>query len=75
MAWTADLSNDPDNGYALIIDVWEGEEHRGRIERDAGGEIVLRVHADAVIPAAWLAKLLTQAEEDLKDSAEKAPDP
>ena len=46
MAWTADLTNDPDKGYALCIDLWEGEEHRGRIERDATGELALRVYGE-----------------------------
>ena len=65
MGWTADLSNDPNNGYALCVDLWEGEEHRGRIERGPAGELALCMYSECVVPAVWLAKLLLQAEHDL----------
>lgn len=65
MDWTADITNDPDRDYTLCIELWEGEEHRGRIDRDASGELVLRMYGEAVVPAAWLAKLLAQAEKEL----------
>ncbi|MBK8239521.1 MAG: hypothetical protein IPK74_28705 [Deltaproteobacteria bacterium] len=72
MAWTAELTNDPEKGYALCIDLWEGEEHRGRIERDATGELALRVYGETVVPAGWLAKLLTQAQDELINSGRGA---
>ena len=68
MAWTADLTNDPDRDYALCIDLWDGDEHRARIERDSAGSLLLRTYGAASIPVAWLIRLLTQAEDDLVDS-------
>jgi len=64
--WTADITNDPDRDFDLYIEIVEGEEYRGRIQRDERGLLVLRVYRDDTeIPAEWLAALLTGASKEL----------
>jgi hypothetical protein len=35
--WKADLTNDPDRDYDLIVELMEDDEYRGRIERSDKG--------------------------------------
>lgn len=65
-AWSADITNDPDRDFDLCIELWEGNEGRGRIQRDDRGVLMLRIYAaDTRIPAEWLATMLTAAARDL----------
>jgi hypothetical protein len=48
--WTAEITNDPERDYSLIIEILEEEQARAaraRIER-SGQELVLRVYVDDV---------------------------
>ena len=67
MAWTADITNDPEHDFDLIIELLENDEYQGRIERQ-NGVLVVRFYSlpDLTIPAVWLRQILTRAEEDLK---------
>jgi hypothetical protein len=63
--WTAEITNDPEQDYALIIELLEGGEARGRIERNGQSELMLRVYGDDVrIPIDWLKGLIEQAHRD-----------
>jgi hypothetical protein len=65
--WTAEITNDPERDYSLIIEILEEEQARAaraRIER-SGQELVLRVYVDDVqIPIDWLKEIIEQAQKD-----------
>lgn len=73
MAWTADITNDPDRDYALCIELWEGDTHRATLYRASEGDLRLTLHpsdANAIeIPARWLAEVLSSAERDLTEAS------
>lgn len=62
--WTAEITNDPERDYSLIIEILEEEQARARIER-SGQALVLRVYVDDVqIPIDWLKEIIEQAQKD-----------
>jgi len=75
-AWTAEITNDPDSGFELYIELLEGEEYRGRILRDpSSGEIMLMMYqskTSATIPLRWLLSVVADAERDLPRRAGEA---
>ena len=42
--WKTDIGNDSERNYALIIEIVEGENWAGRIERSAEGELNLCIY-------------------------------
>lgn len=66
--WSADVGNDPERDFDLVIEIREGNDYRGRVERLENGEIVLYVYPSESgfrVPVAWLSKLLSSAEQEL----------
>ena len=67
--WTAEVTNDPDNDYDLYIELLEEGEFRGKIFRDASGELVMHLYEDRPalsIPLEWLLQVAESAKRDLK---------
>lgn len=69
MKWTSDITNNPNQGYDLCIELWEGNEHRGYVLKNKDGEIILQIFAASnhciEIPGKWLRSILERAEGDL----------
>ena len=66
--WTAVMANDPDREFALVVEILEDENWRGRIERLSSGDLVVAVYPDADalrIPAKWLSDLIASADREL----------
>jgi hypothetical protein len=66
--WTAQITGDPRNGYRLMFDLWEGDEHRANVEHDENGRLVLTIYASSktfAIPADWLMEVLMRAKEEV----------
>lgn len=66
MTWTAEITNDPDRGFSLYLELLEGEEARARIQRNGAGVLELRIYGpgETRIPASWLRTLVEGAEKD-----------
>lgn len=63
--WTAEITNDPDRDYSLIIELLEDDESKARIERSGESGLTLRVYYEDVrIPIDWLKEVLEQAQKD-----------
>jgi hypothetical protein len=69
---SAEFSNDPERDYRLVVEVLEGDEWRGRLERGEEGELVLFIYPSrdgTKMPAKWLAALIASVEADLPNQA------
>jgi hypothetical protein len=66
--WTAEIINDPNRSHELYVELLERDDYRARLYRDDTGQMQLRVYEgpEAVIPAKWLAAIITQLNEDLR---------
>jgi len=65
--WTADIANDPDHDYDLVIELREDGKDVAVIRRGQDGlELVWYAdRADRTVPVKWLKELLAYAEERL----------
>lgn len=65
--WKADVGNDPDREFELVVELMEGNEYRGRLKRDDKGKIVLEVYGgDRIqIPVKWLQGVIDRAEKEV----------
>ncbi|MBU7008839.1 hypothetical protein [Phosphitispora fastidiosa] len=68
--WSADFTNDPDDDYNLIIDVWYGDEHSGQIRNSIEGLEIVWFPNDQVrnVPLDWFLGVLLEAKKALKHS-------
>ena len=66
-AWTADITNDPDRDYKLVVELQEGEHYRARLFQDDNGILQLLVYEGAAttIPVDWLLGIVHHFQEDL----------
>lgn len=57
MAWTAEVTNNPDRGFGLYIELLEGDQYRARLQRGAAGELEVVFYGgeECAIPWTWLA--------------------
>ena len=64
--WTAEITNDPQKDYSLVIELLKDDDAKARIERNEKSELVLRVFgsSDVVIPIDWLKTIIEQAQRD-----------
>lgn len=63
--WTAEITNDPEQDYSLIIELLKDDEAKARIEDNGQSGLMLRVYSDDVhIPIDWLKGLIEQAQRD-----------
>lgn len=61
--WTAEVTNNPDDDYNLIIELSEDDEPRGRIYRDPTGQLRLTIYETEKktdIDMSWLLGLVRQ---------------
>ena len=73
--WNADVGNDPEREYDLVIEIRKGNDYRGRVVRLESGELVLQVYPTSSgfdVPVAWLSKLLGSAERELPRAKDEA---
>jgi hypothetical protein len=66
--WTAEVTNDPNDGFQLYFELLEDEKYRGRVSLGVDGNVLLTVYSspDAVIiPSVWLCELLAAASGEL----------
>ena len=57
--WNADVVTEPAQDHALCVDLFEGHLHRGCLQANERGELVLISHGDAFeVPALWLANTI-----------------
>jgi hypothetical protein len=66
--WTADITNDPNNDFDLVIEIMYGNTDCGRIQRNQSKELEIiwyRNETDMIIPADWLISLLESAKNDI----------
>ena len=65
--WTADFTNDPNNDYALIIEILCNDEDIGVIKPENHGLefIIFNHHQDIAIPFDWLLNLMNEAKDQL----------
>lgn len=67
--WTADITNNPDDDYNLIIEILNNDEYIGRIYNDNEKGMTLKIYEtnkQIDIPIEWLLNLFKQAKKDLK---------
>lgn len=72
MNWTANIVNDPNQNYDLVVEICEGHQHRATIRRPPSGTLTLCVYTedgDFDVPARWLIDVLQRADRDLVASA------
>lgn len=63
--WTAEITNNPEQDYSLIIELLEDDEAKARIEGNGQSGLVLRVYGDDVrIPIDWLKGIIEQTQRD-----------
>lgn len=67
MTWTADVTNDPERGFSLYLELLEGDESRGRIQRTDAGVLELRIYGpeETRIPVDWLLTVMEGARKEL----------
>jgi hypothetical protein len=65
--WTAEVGNDPEADFDLIIELLEVGEYRARVRRDASGQLVLDVYGGkgVTMPVEWLRAVMRRAENEL----------
>ena len=65
--WTADFANDPNNDYALIVEILHDGEDVGIIKNGKHGlELIWFAHTnDYIIPFEWLFDLMSEAKKRL----------
>jgi len=65
--WKADITNDPNDDYNLVIDLKQNKNHIGRLYIH-NEELFLRLYSSSKhidVPAKWLENILKGAEEEL----------
>jgi hypothetical protein len=62
--WKSQFANDPRRDFELYLELIDGKEPQGRIERDADGELYLSLYdcPGVRIPFRWLMSLQERAE-------------
>ena len=45
--WSAEVTNDPDRDYELMIELLEDGTPRGRVYKDPAGQIILMIYKSA----------------------------
>jgi hypothetical protein len=67
MSWSSEITNDPDNDYALYVELLENGEYRGRIVKGEDGDLLLIMYGceGVKVPLGWLCLLHPQLERDL----------
>ena len=53
MAWTAEITNDPEHDFELHIELLEDEQYRGRVVRDGEGWMQLQVYGGTPVAMPW----------------------
>jgi hypothetical protein len=65
--WTADITNDPDRDFNLIVELQEDGQYRARLFQDDKGGLQLRIYngKNTIIPVDWLLGIIRHFQEDL----------
>lgn len=66
--WKADIANDPNHDYDLVIELLYDTEEIGVIKQGKDGleVVVFATHKDLFIPFEWLLQILNGAREQLE---------
>jgi hypothetical protein len=63
-AWSAEITNDPEQDYDLIIELLENDLPRGRLHTIQTGETILTIYPCAekvVVDLDWVIKVMKQS--------------
>ncbi len=66
--WLAEVTNNPDDDYNLIIEILKDDEYVGRIQK-INNELIFYIYENKNginIPVDWLIKILDKAKTDLQ---------
>ena len=66
--WTADITNDPDNDFNLVIEIMYRDTYCGRIQRNQNKQLEIiwyRKENDMIIPVDWLIDLFESAKNNI----------
>jgi hypothetical protein len=71
--WLAEITNNPDQDFDLYIELFEGDNSRGRIILDdSRGRLMLDIYPSQQwvrIPLVWLSGIIEQAIKDLGEQS------
>ena len=71
--WTADVTNDPNQDFDLVVELLEDGEYRARVKRCPAGEAVLQVYEGPgfSVPLDWLRSILSGAVQEVLPANDK----